>query len=79
MFYSKIGEIKHGKAAQFHESSLSRLRRQLGKETEVRMLVVNNKIIYTDGDYINPQINDVLTFEPEKIPLKQQDVNDICF
>ena len=43
------------------------------------MFVVNNKIIYTDGDYINPQINDVLTFEPEKIPLKQQDVNDICF
>lgn len=66
MFYSKIGEIKQGKAAQFPESSLSRLRRQLGKETEVteRMLVVNNKIIYTDGDYINPQINDVLTFEP---------------
>lgn len=28
------------------------------------MFVVNNKIIYTDGDYINPQINDVLTFEP---------------
>lgn len=66
MFYSKIGEIKQGKAAQFPESSFSRLRRQLGKETEVteRMLVVNNKIIYTDGDYINPQINDVLTFEP---------------
>lgn len=66
MFCSKIGEIKQGKAAQFPESSLSRLRRQLGKETEVteRMLVVNNKIIYTDGDYINPQINDVLTFEP---------------
>ena len=66
MFYSKIGEIKQGKAAQFPESSLSRLRRQLGKETEVteRMFVVNNKIIYTDGDYINPQINDVLTFEP---------------
>ena len=64
MFCSKIGEIKQGKAAQFHESSLSRLRRQRGKETEVRMLVVNNKIIYTDGDYINPQINDVLTFEP---------------
>jgi len=36
MFYSKIGEIKQGKAAQFPESSLSRLRRlrrQLGKET----------------------------------------------
>ena len=48
MFYSKIGEIKQGKAAQFPESSFSRLRRQLGKETEVteRMLVVNNKIIY---------------------------------
>ena len=79
MFCRKIGEIKQGKAAQFPESSLSRLRRQLGKETEVRMLVVNNKIIYTNGDYINPQINDVLTLEPEKIPLKQQDVNDICF
>ena len=81
MFYSKIGEIKQGKAAQFPESSLSWFKRQSGKETEVteRMLVINNKIVYTDGDYINPQINDVLTFEPEKIPLKQQDVNDICF
>lgn len=73
MFYSKIGEIKQGKAAQFPESSLSRLRRQLGKETEVteRMLVVNNKIIYTDGDYINPQINDVLTFEPAWVPTEK--------
>ena len=78
MFCSKIGEIKHGKAAQFHESSLSRLRRQLGKETEVRMLVVNNKIIYTDGDYINPQINDVYIFEIGLNP-DEQNVNEIYY
>lgn len=80
MFYSKIGEIKQGKAAQFPESSLSRLRRQLGKETEVteRMLVVNNKIIYTDGDYINPQINDVLTFEPVS-KITRENVDEIYY
>ena len=78
MFCSKIGEIKQGKAAQLHESSLSRLRRQRGKETEVRMLVVNNKIIYTDGDYINPQINDVYIFEIGLNP-DEQNVNEIYY
>ena len=78
MFCRKIGEIKQGKAAQFPESSLSRLRRQLEKETEVRMLVVNNKIIYTDGDYINPQINDVYIFEIGLNP-DEQNVNEIYY
>ena len=64
MFYSKIGEIKQGKAAQFPESSVSRLKRQMGKESDVteRLLVIGNKILYTDCNYINPQINDILTF-----------------
>lgn len=80
MFYSKIGEIKQGKAAQFPESSLSWFKRQSGKETEVteRMLVINNKIVYTDGDYINPQINDVYIFEIGLNP-DEQNVNEIYY
>ncbi len=73
IFYSKIGEIKQGKAAQFPESSLSRLKRQIGKESDVteRMLVIGNKILYTDCNYINPQINDILTFEPAWVPTEK--------
>ena len=73
MFCSKIGEIKHGKAAQFHESSLSRLKRQMGKESDVteRLLVIGNKILYTNCNYINPQINDILTFEPAWVPTEK--------
>lgn len=42
------------------------------------MLVVNNKIIYTDGDYINPQINDVLTFEPVS-KITRENVDEIYY
>ena len=64
MFYSKIGEIKQGKAAQFPKSSVSRLKRQMGKESDVteRLLAIENNILYTNCNYINPQINDILTF-----------------
>lgn len=81
MFYSKIGEIKQGKAAQFPESSVSRLKRQMGKESDVteRLLVIGNKILYTDCNYINPQINDILTFEPAWVPTNQQDAENAYY
>ena len=82
MFYSKIGEIKQGKAApQFPESSVSKLKRQMGKESDVteRLLVIGNKILYTDCNYINPQINDILTFEPVWVPTNQQDAENAYY
>ena len=81
MFCSKIGEIKQGKAAQFPESSVSRLKRQMGKESDVteRLLVIENNILYTNCNYINPQINDILTFEPVWVPTNQQDVENAYY
>ena len=56
MFYKKVGEIKEGKEKQFHKDKKGNF-----------MFIINNKIVYTNGEYIEPSINGIVEIKISRI------------
>lgn len=53
-FYSKVGEMKAGKSAQFHVSPDGDY-----------VFDIENKLVYTDGKWMEPEISKVVAFDLE--------------